>query len=41
MKVDVAIDLALSGAEWGEVNRRVIKVVEPRINRRQGALLGD
>lgn len=37
MIVDVAIDLRFVDGAWEENNRRVIRVIEPRINRRQGS----
>lgn len=34
--VDVAIDQRFIDGAWEETNRRIVRVIEPRINRRQG-----
>lgn len=36
--VDVAIDSKMVEGAWQEENRRIIRVIEPRVNRRQGSL---
>jgi hypothetical protein len=36
--VDVAIDRKMVEGAWQEENRRIVRVIEPRVNRRQGSL---
>lgn len=38
MVVDVAIDRKFVDGAWEEINRRIIRVIEPRVNRRQAGL---
>jgi hypothetical protein len=38
--VDVAIDLKFVDGAWNETNRRIVRVREPTVSRRQGDLLG-
>lgn len=42
MKINVALDQEMQEGEWVIVNRRVTRVIEPAVNRRQGSMeLGE